>query len=153
MTLKERINSDYLAAFKARDTDKKNALSVLKARITEEEKKQKVENLDDSSVLTVIAALAKQRQQTIEIYKYQVNTSPMVRPALDKEEEELFLLQSYLPQQLSDSEITTELDRIFAGLVPGSNFIGLVMKHFKEKFNGQYDSKQLKTKVDSYLKR
>ena len=55
MTLKERITTDYMTAFKAKDTTAKNLLSVIKGEIQTIEKNTGVESMSDEDVLKIIA--------------------------------------------------------------------------------------------------
>ena len=59
MTLKKRINTDYMIAFKERDMLKKNLLSVIKGGIELSEKNRKVQDLSDEDVTAILNQAAK----------------------------------------------------------------------------------------------
>jgi uncharacterized protein YqeY len=64
MKLFETINADYIAAFKAKDTIAKSALSGLKAKIQDIEKAKHAGPLTDDIILKAIIAAVKTRTQT-----------------------------------------------------------------------------------------
>lgn len=117
--LKEKINADYMAAFKARDTEKKNLLSVIKGGIELGEKILMVENMPDDKVLEVLTQAAKASRETI---------SKLEEGALkDFAKRELAIIESYLPKQLSEEEVTKKIDEFIAG---GAGNIAEIMRAF-----------------------
>lgn len=155
MTLKEKINADFTAAFKAKETFKKDTLGGLKAKITEAEKKDN-RSLADDEIYSVIATMIKQRDQAIEVYK--TNESEQAKINAQKELDEKVILQSYLPAQMTDVEFTLEIARIIReNHVSGEDlnvkkFLGLIMKEFSTNYKGRYDGKRLKELLDLRLK-
>lgn len=103
MTLKEKITSDLKEAMKAGETKRRDTLRLLDSAIknSEIEKKKREEGLSDEEVLEVITRAVKQRQDSIKQFE------DGGRPELaEGEKEELAILMPYLPEQLSDDEVT-----------------------------------------------
>ncbi|MEK6828510.1 MAG: GatB/YqeY domain-containing protein [Nanoarchaeota archaeon] len=110
--LLEKINSDFTAAFKARETEKKNFLGVLKGEVTREKKEPA-----DAEVIAKIESMIKNNNKSIE--KSGVSSLSDV---------ELGILESYLPKQMTEEEIDIKLKEAIDG---GANNIGAVMAAFK----------------------
>jgi uncharacterized protein YqeY len=141
LTLKQKINADYMSAFKAKNTVAKNLLSVIKGEIQTIEKNTGVENLPDSEVIKIITKTAKSLKE--------INTSyPSAQSA-----EELFIVESYLPTQMSESEIRTAVKDIIPSL--GENLthkeMGKVMGVFNSKYAGLADGKLVSKIVKEFL--
>ena len=100
MSLKEKLQSDMHQAMRARDRVRVSVLRMLRSSIGYEEIDKKRE-LDDSAVLDIISRQVRQRRESIQMYK-DANRQELV----DKETQELHILQEYLPAQLTDDELT-----------------------------------------------
>jgi uncharacterized protein YqeY len=96
MILKEKINADFMEAYKSKDMEKKNFLGVLKGAIQTQEGKQ-IESTDEN-LLKVIKALEKGIVETIESKK-KIGQDP------SKAELELSYLKPYMPTLMSEDEI------------------------------------------------
>lgn len=149
MSLKATIYADFMTAFKAKDEKAKSALSMLKAKITEAEKANKNQELNDADVLKVILSSVKQRKQSIDEF------TKGGRPDLvEKESAELTVLEAYLPKQMSRDEIAAELRTILAGFGAGDPLnkkVGQSMGLFNKKFPGMADPKVVKEVIDSLV--
>src|SRR5260370_39611643 len=99
MALLDRIQSDMVAAMRARDEMRLNAIRLIKAAL----KKQEVDSmkaLDEGTELQVLSTLVKQRREAADMFR------KGDRPELaDKEEAELKLIEGYMPAAPSDEEI------------------------------------------------
>lgn len=100
MPLQEQLQSDLHQAMRAKDRIRMSVLRMLKSAISYEEIDKKRE-LDDSAILEIISRQIRQRRESIQIYK-DANRQELV----DKESQEMEILQAYLPAQLSDDELT-----------------------------------------------
>ena len=69
MTIKERIQQDFILAMKAKDENAKSALSGVKSKITEAEKAKSNEALTDDEVIKVLTKAIKQREESQKIYE------------------------------------------------------------------------------------
>lgn len=145
-TLRERINDDMKTAMKARETDKLAAIRLLQAALKQKEVDERVEITDDI-VLAIIQKMLKQRQDSITQYKTG-NRPDLVA----KEEFEVGVLNTYMPQQLSDAEVLAILDGVIAetGATSGKD-MGKVMNALRPKIAGRADMGKLSALVKSRL--
>jgi len=131
MTIKERINADFMEAYKAKNMEKKNFLGVLKGAIQTQEGKN-IESTDEN-VLKVIKSLEKGINENIEGRK---------TTGLDVSEQELELsyIKPYQPELMSE-EVIREKVRLIIFEIGKSN-LGLLMGTFNKQNNGlAFDNK------------
>jgi len=149
MSLKQKITADLLAAMKAGDTLKRDVLRMLDAMIknTEIEKLKKEAGLDDSEVQEVISRAVKQRKDAASQY------TAGNRPELaEKENKEIEILITYLPQQLSEEEVQKVVEEIIAKVGATSKAdIGKVMGPVMGKLKGLADGNLVKKIVEEKL--
>jgi uncharacterized protein YqeY len=96
MTLKEKINADFMEAYKSKDMEKKNFLGVLKGAIQTQEGKQ-IESTDEN-VLKVIKAFEKGINETIE-------SKTKIGDDVSQQLMEKKYLEVYMPALMSEQEI------------------------------------------------
>lgn len=108
MTLKDRITEDMKAAMRAREADRLGAIRLLLAAIKQKEVDERIA-VDDAAVIGIIERLIKQRKDSIEQFG-KAGRSDLVA----KETAELDLLQGYLPQAMSESEVAAVIDAAIA---------------------------------------
>ncbi len=137
MTLKEQVQSDLIAAMKAGDEVKKNALRMLKAAIMKFEVDGEKKEADDDVILGIVMKEIKQRQDAAEAFSKGGNTDK----AAD-EEAEAAILMAYMPAQMSEEEVrkvvAEELEK--AGISTKADMgkaMGAVMPRLKGKANGK----------------
>lgn len=133
-------------ALKARDELKTSALRLIKASLKNKEI-DKRGPLTDDEITAVLSTLAKQRRESIEQFSAAGRTD-----LADREQRELELIQSYLPQQLSPEE----LDRIIGATIAEAgasspNDMGKVMKLLMPKIKGAADGKVVNQRVKELL--
>lgn len=114
MTLKERVNTDYLKALKEKNTVAKNLLSVVKGEIQTIEKNTGSSSLSDEEVTKILNKTAKSLKEIINAGGEQAKI-------------ELEIIESYLPKQMSKEEITTKVKELVGS---GVTNIGDIMKKF-----------------------
>jgi uncharacterized protein YqeY len=146
MSLAKQIEADYIAAYKAKDQVKLGVLRHLKTAA----KNLQVEllrELTDEDVFGVIMKQAKQRQDSIE----QFNTAN--RPDLAAiESAELEVLKTYLPQPLSDEELSALVDKTIAETgAADMKDMGKVMNPIMADYKGRVDGKKLSALVREKL--
>jgi uncharacterized protein YqeY len=146
MSLAKQIEADYIAAYKAKDQVKLGVLRHLKTAA----KNLQVEllrELTDEDVFGVIMKQAKQRQDSIE----QFNTAN--RPDLAAiESAELEVLKTYLPQPLSDEELSALVDKTIAEIgAADMKDMGKVMNPIMADYKGRVDGKKLSALVREKL--
>ena len=134
MTLKERITEDMKTAMRAKDGARLGAIRFLQAAIKQKEVDERVQ-VDDAAVLAIIEKLIKQRKDSIQQFQ-QAARSDLV----EKEQAELALLQSYLPQQMSDAELEQAITAAIAESgASGPQGMGKVMAALKPRIAGRAD--------------
>ena len=91
--------------------------------------------LGEAEVLAILQKMIKQRQESVEMYK------KGDRPDLVKqEEEEIAIISAYLPQQMSDSEVSAAIDAAVAETgAAGMKDMGKVIGVLRGKYAGQMD--------------
>ena len=124
--IKEQINKDYMTAFKAKNVVAKNLLSVVKGEIQTIEKNTGVENMSDEDVLKILQKSAKSLRETISSLE-KTQTGMYFSNDLVSAREELSIIESYLPKQMSKEEVTQKVTEIVNS---GVTNIGLIMKEF-----------------------
>ncbi len=108
MTIQEQLTEDMKTAMKAGETDRLGTVRLLRSAMKNEEIKLGHE-LAEAEALKVMQREAKQRRDSIEQY------TTAGRPELAaKEEAELLIVQQYLPQPLSESELGAIVDETIA---------------------------------------
>ncbi|EKF0063560.1 GatB/YqeY domain-containing protein [Campylobacter coli] len=146
MNLKEQILNDIKEAMRQKDDFKRDTLRTLNAAFKQVEVDERIE-LSDERILKIIASEIKKRKDAIELY------SKGGREDLaQKEQKEIALFESYLPQQLSDEELQAALKEMIANLgVSSLKYQGLVMKEAKAKFGARVDGKRLNVTLRELL--
>jgi uncharacterized protein YqeY len=99
MSLKQQIISDMTAAMKAQDSVRTSTLRMLKAAITNREKEGSGE-LTDEDVLKLLRSQVKQRRDSVEQFEKAGR-----QELADKEKAEIAIIDTYLPQAASQTEI------------------------------------------------
>jgi len=108
MRLKEQINADIKKAMLAKNKDELRALRAIKSLILlAESEENAAEELDSNTELKLLTKAAKQRKDSLQIYKEQGRDD-----LAKKEEDELAVIERYLPKQLSEKEIEDEIRQI-----------------------------------------
>lgn len=115
MTIEKRIAADFLIAFKERNTEAKSLLGTIKGEMQTNMKNLMVEELSDEESIKILNKFAKNLKENIRL----VND--------DKSKLELSIIESYLPKQMSESEINSKLDEFISS---GLSNIGQIMKEF-----------------------
>jgi uncharacterized protein len=113
MNLKNKISADYMTAFKEKNTVAKNLLSVIKGEIQTIEKNVGGE-LSDEDVIKILQKSAKSLKE-------------MVASGSEQAKEELAIIESYLPKQMSKEEITQKVTELVNS---GITQMGAIMKEF-----------------------
>lgn len=133
-SLKERITEDMKSAMRAKQSDRLSAIRLLLAAIKQKEIDARV-MVDDAAVLGIIEKLVKQRNDSIEQFEKAGRTD-----LAEKERDELQLLRGYLPQQMSDAELSAAIDAAIAESgANGPQAMGKVMALLKPRLAGRAD--------------
>ena len=146
MTLKDQLNDAMKQAMKARDDLRLSAVRMIRSAIKNREIEQKAE-LDDRQVTEVISTMAKQRRESIRMYREGGRMD-----LVEREEAELAVLLAFLPTQLSESEINDLVARVIAETgAQGAKDMGRVMKAVTPLTAGRADGKVVSEVVKRQL--
>jgi len=130
----EEINKANIQAFKEKNSEDKDVISVIKSRakLIEVEKRTKNEPLNDGDIVKLLQKLIKELEEQQENYKKVGNNAEV--EVLCKQIE---FCKSFLPKMLSQQEIKSIILQMEDKSVPS------VMKHFKANYNGTCDMKDV----------
>ena len=146
MSLKDRINDDMKAAMRARETERLGTIRLLLAAIKQREVDERIV-LDDAAITAVIDKMIKQRKDSISQFEAAGRTD-----LVEKESAELTILSAYMPEQLSDAEIATEVQAAVAQTgATGPQDMGKVMGVLKPKLAGRADMTAVSAQVKAAL--
>ena len=143
--MKNKLNEDLKSAMKNKETLRLNTIRLVKKYIQElETSVGHTGDATDAEVLKIINKLVKQGKDAAEQYKSAGRTD-----IYEEEMQQIAVLESYLPKQLSDDEIAVEIDKVMEET--GSTNMGVLMKELNAKLAGRADGKTisriLKTKL------
>ena len=146
MSLQEQISAALKDAMRARDEVKMSTLRLVLTAIKKREKEAR-SLLEDQEVISVITTQIKQRRESIEQYR-QAGREDLAQT----EESELQILQGYMPEQVSEEEISNTLDEIIAEVGAASmKDIGTVMKAAMAKLAGKAEGGAINAMVKEKL--
>ena len=146
MTLRERVTEDVKAAMKAREAERLGTLRLLTAAMKQREVDERV-TLDDAGVIAVIEKMLKQRKDSVAQYE-QAGRQDLA----DVEKREMAILQSYLPQQLTDTELASIVaEAVAASSAKAPSDMGKVMAIVKPKIAGRADMGKVSAMVKARL--
>ncbi len=146
MSLKQQITDDMKAAMRAKETARLGAIRLLLAAMKQREVDERIE-LTDADVVAIIEKMLKQRRDSISQYEA-ANRQDLV----DVEKFEVSVLQTYMPQQLSEAEIISAIaEAIAATGAAGPQDMGKVMGVVKPKLAGRADMGKVSGLIKSQL--
>ena len=146
MTMKDQIINDLKDAMRARDKKKLDALRLIAAAIKQIEVDERID-IDDARMLVILDKLAKQRNESISQF------SAAGRDELVAQEEfELALINQYLPEPLSDSEVTSIVEQAFIAVgAEKMSDMGKVMAELKPLLQGRADMAKVSAMIKARL--
>ncbi len=146
MTLLDQIHADLKEAMRARDSVRLGALRLILTAVKNKEKEVKRE-LEEKEVIQIISNQIKQRKDSIEQYKKGGRED-----LVEKEEQELKILQAYMPEQLSEEELKKLVEETIKEVgATTAKDLGKVMKAIMPKVAGRADGKEVNQLVRTYL--
>ncbi|GGC19861.1 aspartyl-tRNA amidotransferase subunit B [Parapedobacter defluvii] len=140
MALQDKIDQDIKAAMLAKDNTRLRGLRAIKAAILlAKTEKGPAEALTEDTEVKVLQKLAKQRRESAEIYKQQ-NRDDLYQIEI----EELEVIESFLPKQLSREEVESAVKQLIAETgASGPKDMGKVMGLANQKLAGKADGKTI----------
>ena len=147
MSIQDRLSEEMKAAMKARNSLRLGAIRMARTALKNAEIEARRE-LDEATTIKVLSTLVKQRREAAEAYR-------ATRPELaDKEEQELAVLQEFLPAQLSEGELEELVARAITASGAGSvRDMGAVMKLVTPQTTGRADGRLVSEIVRKQLAR
>ncbi len=146
MSLREELKGELVKATKSRDRTRLSTIRLLISAIKNREIDLKRE-LRDEEVFQVISSMIRQRRESIEQFKLG-NRQDLV----DREEEELSILSSFLPPQLSQDEVVDIVKELIKDTgASGMKDMGMVMKEAISKVAGRAEGKMVSDIVREIL--
>ena len=146
-SLAEQISTGIKEAMRAKDSGRLAALRDIKSKLMLEATKDGGGEVDDATTIRILSKLLKQRKETAKLYREQN------RPDLAVEEEsQAEVIEAYLPQQLSEEEIRTNVESIIQQTGASSMAdMGKVMGMASQQLAGVADGKVISSIVRSIL--
>ena len=145
--LKEQLLNDLKDAMKEKNEIKKNTVQMVRAAILQVEKDKAIE-LDDNQIIDIIAKESKKRKDAAVEFEKSGRED-----LIEKNNQELEILATYLPKQLSKEEISEVVKNIISKVGATSiKEMGTVMKGAKEEMGASADGKTINEIVKELLK-
>ncbi|MDN6967276.1 GatB/YqeY domain-containing protein [Oenococcus sp. UCMA 17063] len=146
MSLTSDIQAAIIKAMKAQDKEKLSVLRMLKAAISN----KRIElghELSDEEVIAVLASEVKSRKDSIKDFKKGKRDDLVVMT-----EKEIKVLKSYLPEPLSDDQVSKMIDQTISNInASGLRDMGKVMGQLSAKTKGRFDGSKLAALVKEKL--
>jgi len=143
MSLKTQITEDMKNAMRAKETARLGTIRLLLSAMKQREVDERIE-LTDADIISVIEKMLKQRRDSIAAYE-----SAQRQDLADIEKFEVSVLQTYLPQQLTENEIKAILEKVVVDTgSAGIKDMGKVMAAIKPLVAGKADM----GKVSGFIK-
>ena len=144
--IKDKINEDMKSAMRAHDSARLGTIRLQRAAVKQREIDEQID-ATDAQVMEVIAKMVKQRRDSVEQYR-----AGGREDLAQKEQAEIDVLSSYLPQQLTEAEINAIIDEAVAAAgVTGMAGMGKVMGLVKPRVTGRADLGKVSALVKARL--
>ena len=146
MTLKEKLLSDMKEAMKSKDSLRLGTVRSVISAVKNQEIDLRKE-LDEEEILTLVSREVKKRKEAANLYE------KGKRPELkDKEIQEMGILQTYLPEQVSEEDLRQRIQEVIAETgAEGMKDFGKIMKTLVPEFKGKADNSLIKELTNEYL--
>jgi len=147
MSLQNQIDQDIKKAMLAKEKDKLVALRAIKSALLLAKTEKSSAELSEDDETKLLQKLIKQRKESAEIYQKQGRTD-----LADKELGEAKIIENYLPEQMSDEELTSSI-KVIIDEVGASTMadMGKVMGIATKKLAGKAEGKAIADKVKVLL--
>ncbi len=150
MTIKEQLMEDFKGAMKAHDEVAKNTISFARAAIKQYEIDHRGEELDDQGIIAILSKQVKMRKDALADFEKAGRTD-----LLDSYNQEIAILERYLPAKLGEDELMKIIEEIAGGLGiskgDGPKLMGKLMGPVMGKVKGVADGGDVKRLVQQFL--
>jgi uncharacterized protein YqeY len=146
MSLKEKLLSNMKEAMKSKDSVKLGTVRSVISAVKNQEIDLKKE-LSEEEILTIVSREVKKRKEAAVLYE------KGNRPELkDKEIQEMKILQTYLPEQVSEKDLRRRIQEVIDETgAEGMKDFGKIMKTLVPEFKGKADNSLIKELANEYL--
>lgn len=142
----EQLEKDMIEAMKNKEKERLTVIRMVKASLKQEQIDHKKE-INDDLLIDVVNKQIKMRKDSITEFE-KGGRSDLV----EQVKGEIAILMKYLPEQLSEEEVTKIIDEIFNEVKPeGQKDMGKVMKLATERLKGKADMKEVSATIKSKL--
>ena len=132
--MKDRISQDIKQAMKAKDVLRLSTLRMILADLQRKEK-EKGEPVDEPAAVQILQSMVRKRKEAIEQFRKGGRED-----LADKEQQEIKIVEQYLPEQLSEDKIRRQAEAVISELgVRGPREMGKVMGVLVKKIAGRAD--------------
>ena len=146
MSLKERLMNDLKDAMKEKKQLRKSVITMLRAAVKQVEVDCRID-LDDEGIIDIMSKQVKQKRDAIEEFA-KGNREDLVNEA----KAEIEILMEYLPQQLTEDEISQIVNEVIDEVGANSpKDMGKVMNALKPRVKGRADGKLVNKIVKQFL--
>ncbi len=146
MSLKQQITEDMKTAMRARDTPRLGAIRLLLAAMKQREVDERIE-LTDTDVVTIIDKMIKQRRDSISQFE-----AAKRQDLADIEKFEISVLQTYMPQPMSEAEVAAAVaEAITSSGAKSPQEMGKVIALLKPQLAGRADMGKVSALVKARL--
>ncbi|AOY77561.1 GatB/YqeY domain-containing protein [Clostridium formicaceticum] len=146
MSLKERLTNDLKEAMKTKDQLRKNVITLIRSEIKQIEVDKRVE-LEEQDIIEIISRQLKQRKDAAEEFEKGGR-----QDLVEQTQGEIAVLLQYLPQQLSEEEVTSIVEETISEMgVNSMKEMGKVMAAVLPKVKGRADGKTVNQIVKQQL--
>jgi uncharacterized protein len=146
MSLKEKITNDMKDAMRAGEKARLSVIRLILAAVKQREVDERI-TLDDTQVLAVLDKMLKQRRDSVTQFE-----KGKRQDLADQELSEIKLIQSYLPAQLSDTELDQMVtDAIKISIATSIKDMGKVMGLLKPQVQGRADMGSVSARIKAKL--
>ena len=136
--LKEKLMEDLKEAMRSKNEIKKNTVQMVRAAILQIEKDKGIQ-VEDDRILEIIAKEVKSKKDALKDFEKAER-----QDLIDQTNQEIEVLQQYLPKQLSREEIKVELEKIITEIGAATmKDMGAIMKEAKAKMGASADGKTI----------
>ncbi len=136
--LKEKLMEDLKNSMKTKNEIRKNTVQMVRAAILQIEKDKGI-TVEDDKILEIIAKEVKTKKDALKDFE-----KAQRQDLIDQTNQEIEILQEYLPKQLSKEEIKVEVEKIISEIgATTMKDMGAIMKEAKTKMGASADGKTI----------
>jgi hypothetical protein len=146
MTLKEKLLADMKEALRSKDSLRLNTIRSVISAIKNQEIDLRRE-CQENEILSLVTREVKKRKEASALFKQGGRTDLM-----EKEDQELVILQTYLPEQVSQEDLRKRIQEVIAETgAEGMKDFGKIMKVLVPEFKGKADNALIKDLAGEFL--